>query len=308
MKDEILQKVYETDTAPIPRYRLVDSEGKTLIEGIEIQLQNPIDQEGTPYNAQSILPDDLAQVLCPDIENPTPADALRALKSLTVPDGTLSVAGKAADAAATGEALAGKAPAGYGLGRQTGLTKITTLAQMDGTANCGWYDVALTDGNIGGMTKGGLRVDASPHGITQTFFGYSAASTPEIFECKRVWTSNTQAWGEWEWKNPPMWHGVEYRTTERLFGQPVYVRYIHIGSIPANNEITADVGIAANKVVSMEIMSYSSSYNVAMPLPHLDSNNGSISMCGWITGGVIHVKSFVSFTGYSAFAIIKYTK
>ena len=202
----------------------------------------------------------------------------------------------------------GAAPAGYGLGRQTWLTEITTLAQMDGTANCGWYQVSLTDGNIGGMTIGGLRVDAAPHGITQTFFGHSAASTPEIYECKRVWTSNTRAWGEWEWKNPPMWHNVEYRTIERLSGQPVYVRYIHIGSIPANGEITADVGIAANKVVSMEIMTYSAAYNVAMPLPHMDSSNGSISMLGWITGGVIHVKSFASFTGYSAFAIIKYTK
>lgn len=201
-----------------------------------------------------------------------------------------------------------KAPDGYGLGRQTGLTKITTLAQMDGTANCGWYQVALTDGGIGGMTIGGLRVDAAPHGITQTFFGHSAASTPEIYECKRVWTSNTRAWGEWEWKNPPMWHNVEYRTIERLFGQPVYARYIHIGAIPANDEITASVGIAANKLVSLEIMSYSSDYNVAMPLPHMDSNNGSISMIGWLTGGVIHVKSFASYTGYSAFAIIKYTK
>ena len=35
--------------------------------------------------------------------------------------------------------LVGAAPAGYGLGRQTWLTEITTLAQMDGTANCGWY-------------------------------------------------------------------------------------------------------------------------------------------------------------------------
>lgn len=30
-------------------------------------------------------------------------------------------------------------------------------------------------------------------------------------------------WGEWEWVNPPMVPGVEYRTTERYEGKPVYV-------------------------------------------------------------------------------------
>ena len=35
--------------------------------------------EGTPYNKASVLPDDLAAVICPDVVDPTPADALRAL-------------------------------------------------------------------------------------------------------------------------------------------------------------------------------------------------------------------------------------
>ena len=35
--------------------------------------------EGTPYNKASVLPDDVAAVVCPDIDNPTPADAFQAL-------------------------------------------------------------------------------------------------------------------------------------------------------------------------------------------------------------------------------------
>lgn len=38
--------------------------------------------EGTPYNKESVLPDELAKVLCPDILDPTPADALAALLPL----------------------------------------------------------------------------------------------------------------------------------------------------------------------------------------------------------------------------------
>ena len=35
--------------------------------------------EGTPYNKASVLPDDLAGSICPNVEDPAPADALRAL-------------------------------------------------------------------------------------------------------------------------------------------------------------------------------------------------------------------------------------
>ncbi len=39
--------------------------------------------EGTPYSKAAVLPDALAQSLCPDIADPTPADALAALHSKT---------------------------------------------------------------------------------------------------------------------------------------------------------------------------------------------------------------------------------
>lgn len=41
-------------------------------------------------------------------------------------------------------------------------------------------------------------------------------------------------WGEWEYLNPPMVLGVEYRTTERYNGAPVYTKLIDLGSMPAN--------------------------------------------------------------------------
>lgn len=38
--------------------------------------------EGTPYSKSAVLPDELAQKLCPQLEDPTPADALDALLPL----------------------------------------------------------------------------------------------------------------------------------------------------------------------------------------------------------------------------------
>lgn len=35
--------------------------------------------EGTPYNKASVLPDDLAKMICPNVVDPTPADAYKGL-------------------------------------------------------------------------------------------------------------------------------------------------------------------------------------------------------------------------------------
>ena len=41
--------------------------------------------EGTPYNKQAVLPDDLAMRICPDVTDPTPADAMNGLSKKKFP-------------------------------------------------------------------------------------------------------------------------------------------------------------------------------------------------------------------------------
>jgi hypothetical protein len=40
-------------------------------------------------------------------------------------------------------------------------------------------------------------------------------------------------WHPWEYLNPPMRLGVEYRTTERYLGVPVYTKVLDFGALPA---------------------------------------------------------------------------
>ena len=49
-----------------------------------------------------------------------------------------------------------------------------------------------------------------------------------------------------EWVNPPMELGVEYRTTERYQGQPVYVKAVNFGALP-NGELKIVAWDGANK-------------------------------------------------------------
>lgn len=60
---------------------VADLENFQTGNSFEITLVRDDDPEeaGTPYNKESVLPDDLAADLCADYDDPTPADAFRAL-------------------------------------------------------------------------------------------------------------------------------------------------------------------------------------------------------------------------------------
>lgn len=125
----------------------------------------------------------------------------------------------------------GAAPAGFGLGRCTDKLPKVTEDTADTTTAAGWYEyynvgVPLCDGNTG-TDCGGLLVIPSMWGITQFFFcrnyygGY----------LRRNYVAGADDgagghWEPWEWVNPPLLAGVEYRTTERYAGKPIYIKYI----------------------------------------------------------------------------------
>lgn len=79
MKDEVLNKVYAADAAAIPRYRIVNKDGSIVDEGVEIQLMNSVEQEGTMFNKFNILKDSTAALygLTPDA---VPDDVFQVIK------------------------------------------------------------------------------------------------------------------------------------------------------------------------------------------------------------------------------------
>lgn len=123
----------------------------------------------------------------------------------------------------------GAAPAGYGLGGDGSIT-LRTLAEVDAFKVSGWRRVVLDTGNIGGSAYGTLFCDAGDRYITQTFEFYYALYGGYV-SLKRVRVHDEPAWKEWEWVNPPMIPGTEYRTTERNDGDVVYAKSVRY-SIP----------------------------------------------------------------------------
>ncbi len=111
-------------------------------------------------------------------------------------------------------------------------------------------------------------------------------------------------WGDWEHTNPPMELGIEYRTTERYLGKPVYVKLFDCGTIPAQGThkdlvISPDV----NSIIS--VSAYSSMRGTTLPC--YDANGVRYAIAG--SGKTVMIWNYSeSLMDTNVHALIKYTK
>lgn len=174
----------------------------------------------------------------PDWNQTDPAKA-DYIKNKPTLDTTLAVSGKAADAAAVGTALASKAPAGYGLG-----AKLTAINHIDNANKNGFYQVngSVASGHPFDYGAANILVVGGSADLMPTQIGFGISMNPTTNNAMAIRAAD----GIWEWFNPPMKVGVEYRTTERHNGKPVYVKTLDLtGAIPlAGNSAEIAHGIS----------------------------------------------------------------
>ena len=165
----------------------------------------------------------------------------------------------------------GAAPSGYGLGLGTGaLPQYSSPAQVDALTKAGWYEYySSTESCCGylGTYYGGILVIPSMWEVTQLFFcrdyygGYLKRTIGQ----------------PWEWVNPPMIEGAEYRTTERYDGKPVYAKriYQYYSSIGGSGIVDTKIphGITGFGVLVRHDSNLSS-----YPLPILWSSTQNVSV------------------------------
>lgn len=140
--------------------------------------------------------------------------------------------GTGADNAAEARENLGAAPSGYGLG--VAMSNDYTIADCNNALECGWYVLRGAANTPSGASYGILEVSARDGENIKVQTLKSVTSDGATIICHRVYSGG---WQPWEWVNPPMLPGEEYRTTERHNGKPVYVKLIQaqFGNIEAAN-------------------------------------------------------------------------
>ena len=124
----------------------------------------------------------------------------------------------------------GAAPAGFGLGENP--KDIGSRAILDQTLANGWYNYLSNNSEsaLEGFTINYADVFVIGDGVnyvTQYLYPYHNVFANTVLI---RWYRNG-VWTEFGWVNPPMQVGVEYRTTERWQGKPVYTKYLELGDI-----------------------------------------------------------------------------
>lgn len=110
----------------------------------------------------------------------------------------------------------------------------------------------------------------------------------------------------WEWVNPPMLIGVEYRTTERYLDKPVYVMAVDFGAMPNSTIKIVTFGDSTTRVISAHgIM------NGGYVIPGCTGSGSYPAQEMQIfteDGGKVGIMTHVDRSGYTAVVTVKYWK
>lgn len=199
----------------------------------------------------------------------------------------------------------GAAPEGFGLGIDYGGN--VPGGDINNATKNGWYSLAGTELNAPTVDDGVQSVTGAMLFVQSSRSDRSKVQWMTIgnagflgYTLRRYYNPTSTEWSSWEWINPPMQTGVEYRTTERWDGKPVYAKLIDFGSLPN----------ISRKTISHNIQNVQSIVNIVAI-----GSNGAIMNDMELAGSkftannsVIVCQSSVDQSSFTAKVLLKYTK
>lgn len=146
------------------------------------------------------------------------------------------------------------APDGFGLGGSA--TLLTSADNLDALMKTGWFYYNTSNAPQGTLPTAlafyATLVHVSAAGNTCMQEAYDSTDSTLHGTVLRRTVYGLGAGAQiypWEWVNPPMQLGVEYRTTKRYLGKPVYVKVVDCGNLPASGLKNIAHGIANCKPI-----------------------------------------------------------
>ena len=190
------------------------------------------------------------------------------------------------------------APSGYGLGVET-AEKV--ISDYNTAVRNGWYRADGNASNAPWTFSSWMRVDAyNENYLVQTVYN-------EADGCRVAQRLKQKTWSEWEWVNPPMFVGVEYRTTERWDGATKYTKHIYIGQLADAGNKVVSLGIPYSKIVTIDIYGSDISGKIRQKFPL--TKNGAIIADAFVNSiGELVITSHANNMYWEAYAIITYVK
>lgn len=200
----------------------------------------------------------------------------------------------------------GTAPDGFGLGGSAAL--LTPADNLDALIKSGWFQYDRDNPPQGTLPTALtpwavlIRVSAAGNTCVQEAYDPTDSGFHGTVLRRTIYGVGTGAKiYPWEWVNPFMQLGVEYRTTERYNGQPVYCKLVNFGALPNATQKVVKHNIPN---VSSVISVYGSAQDQAigvgafgMQVTGINADNTNVAI--WTSADL---------SNYSAYVAMKYTK
>ena len=219
-------------------------------------------------------------------------------------------------------ALSNKAPAGFGFG--DAIQDIaTTSAEESYETYCAKVDAVLDAmpdktaklvrayppavyGNAGTTISLLYKGDANYAVLSNIGSADAGLCGWRMFKLRYPSSSSPAVWMPFEWEHPPMKIGVEYRTSERYNGKPVYTKLVDCGAGPSNTRKTVS---ANTQNVETPISCTGNFGSGTIPYEWFAGDvSGAQAITCTFNGQAIEIAATADYSGWTVFVIVEYTK
>lgn len=153
----------------------------------------------------------------------------------------------------------GAAPGGFGLGG----VLVDAPENSEGFADANLITATGFYRAVRNVLYGGWHYIIHLNYDSATALQLAAYVSGEVYGVRE---KRLNVWGDWEHTTPPMELGVEYRTTERYLGKPVYYKIVDCGQIADNKQVE-------HGIVNMRDCISFQGLRGSMPMPSISNNN-----------------------------------
>ena len=198
--------------------------------------------------------------------------------------------------------LSNKAPAGFGLGERS--KELTSDDDLNTIWENGWYRWGSNSPqNAPKMTSdasgaGYIFARVTNYDAKNMLHEYWSLNQEAQNQARRICRNGT--WGPLEWINPPMQIGIEYRTTERHNGKPVYKKAVNTGALSAGTSKSVAHGV---ENIGLRL---SALYGINNDGDNLVGNPGIAGIL--VDGSNITITTAEGFSTSNSWVAITYTK
>lgn len=178
------------------------------------------------------------------------------------------------------------------------VSKISVYSDPSTTGAAKKYIIFATIPNYGDWAA--IYTDHE-HSFTRDFVDVTDTFSALVDGLDKVWES------VYEYANPPMQLGVEYRTTERYLGKPVYAKTIDCGTVPLNTQKIVSMGVSG-RLNKIRCNAWANSGADAFTIPRKLSGTEVTATAASSTNNIYISSNTDTLADYTIYATVYYTK